>query len=412
MRRPGAEPFTFRGQEAPGSSHGEEWPRHRSGKANDNFYQWMYNGSMKQTMLLKLAPTTEQHQALLETMHAFNEAANYVTGVAFAEKTANKFELQKLVYGELRTTYKLAAQLAIRCISKASEAYKRDKSIQPHFKPEGAVVYDPRIMNFKGIDTVSLLTLAGRALVPFRFGAYQQSRMDAIKGQADLLYRHGIFYLAVTLEVPTPTPGEVADTLGVDLGIVNLATDSTGETFSGEAVEHNRKWHHALRQRLQKHGTKSAKKHLKKLSGKEARFKKNTNHVISKRIVQKARVNQQAIAIEELRHIRQRTERTVRYSQRARHSSWSFRQLRHFLSYKAALAGVPLHTVDPRDTSRTCSVCGHCAKENRKSQASFVCQACGYTDNADRNAAINISRAAVMQPIVAPENQRNNRWSG
>ncbi len=367
---------------------------------------------MKQTMLLKLAPTPEQAQALLDTMHAFNEAANYVASVAFAEKTANKFALQKLVYGELRTTYKLAAQLAIRCISKASEAYKRNKSVKPTFRPEGAIVYDERILNVKGIDTVSLLTISGRVLVPFRFGAYQQSRMDAIKGQADLLYRKGVFYLAVTLEVPMPTTDEVTGTLGVDLGMVNLATDSDGETFSGEAIEKNRKRHHALRQRLQKQGTKSAKKHLKKLSGKEARFKKNTNHVISKRIVQKAKAKKQALAIEELRHIRQRTERTVRHSQRARHSSWTFGQLRQFLSYKAALAGVPLHTVDPRNTSRTCSVCGHCAKENRKSQASFVCQACGYTDNADRNAAINISRAAVMQPIVGPENCRNNRQFG
>src|SRR5207248_10929523 len=106
---------------------------------------------MKQTMLLKLTPTEEQYYALLDTMHAFNEAANYVASIAFAEKTANKFALQKIVYGELRTTYKLAAQLAIRCISKASEAYKRDKSIQPAFKPEGALVYDERVMSMKGL---------------------------------------------------------------------------------------------------------------------------------------------------------------------------------------------------------------------------------------------------------------------
>src|SRR6266516_856179 len=119
---------------------------------------------MKQTMLLKLNPTKEQHHALLETMHQFNAAANYVASIAFAEKTANKFELQKLVYGELRTTYKLAAQLAIRAISKASEAYKRDKSIQPTFQPEGALVYDERVMSFKGLLTVSLLTIQGRVL--------------------------------------------------------------------------------------------------------------------------------------------------------------------------------------------------------------------------------------------------------
>jgi len=356
---------------------------------------------MKQTMLLKLAPTEEQHHALLETMHAFNAGAKYVAGVTSAEKTANKFALQKLVYGELRSTYKLPAQLAIRAISKASEAYKRDKSIKPTFRPEGALVYDQRVMAFKGLNTVSLTTLCGRVLVPFRVGGYQEARMGRIKGQADLLYRNGVFYLAVTLDMPEPPPDTPDGTLGIDLGIINLATDSEGESFSGEAVEKNRKRHHALRQRLQKRGTKSAKRHLKKLSGQEARFKRNTNHVISKRIVQKAKANGQGIAIEDLRHIRTRTDRSVRKSQRSRHSSWSFGQLRLFLSYKAALAGVPLHTVDPRHTSRTCSACGHCAKANRKSQASFCCVQCGYSCNADRNAALNISRAAVMQPLAS-----------
>jgi putative transposase len=99
---------------------------------------------------------------------------------------------------------------------------------------------------------VSLLTLAGRVLIPFVMGSYQESRVDAIKGQADLLYRNGTFYLAVTLEVPTPEPQETGAPLGVDLGIVNLATDSEGESFSGELVERNRKRHTALRQRLQR----------------------------------------------------------------------------------------------------------------------------------------------------------------
>ncbi|HYU71712.1 MAG TPA: transposase [Ktedonobacteraceae bacterium] len=352
-------------------------------------------------MLVKLVPTEAQHHALLETMHAFNKAADHVASVAWASKTANKFALQKLVYSELRSTYKLPAQLAIRCISKASEAYKRDKSIQPTFRPEGAIIYDPRVMAFKGIETVSLLTLSGRVLVPLLFGAYQQARMDAIQGQADLIYRKGIFSLAVTLDIPTPPPDAVTDTLGVDLGIINLATDSQGETFSGQLVEQNRKRHHGLRQRLQKRGTKSAKRHLKKLSGREARFKKNTNHVISKRMVAKAKANGQGIALEELRHIRKRTDSTVRRSQRSRHSSWSFGQLRFFLSYKAALAGIPLHTVNPRNTSRTCPACGHCAKANRKSQASFCCVECGLSMNADIVGALNISRASVMEPLVA-----------
>jgi putative transposase len=355
---------------------------------------------MKQTMLLKLAPSPEQYQALLETMHAFNDACNAIAQVAFDNQLANKFKLQKLVYADTRKTYKLSSQLAIRAISKTADTYKRDKSIKPTFRREGAITYDERVMSFKGLAEVSLLTLSGRVLVPFRVGGYQQARLDTIKGQADLILRSGVFYLAVTLDVPTPEPVETTETLGVDLGIVNIATDSTGETFSGKAIEHNRQRMQALRQRLQKRGTKSAKRHLKKLSGKEHRFKTNTNHVISKHLVQKAKANGQAIAIEELRHIRSRTEKRLRHSQRSRHSSWSFAQLRFFLSYKAALAGVPLRIVDPRNTSRTCSQCGHCAKENRKSQASFKCVQCGHTDNADRNAAINISRAEVKQPLV------------
>src|SRR5260370_39318886 len=157
---------------------------------NDNISQTRYTQTMKQTMLLKLAPTENQHQALLDTMHTFNAACNYIAQQAFEAQVANKFELQKMTYGELRTTYHLSAQLAIRAISKTSDVYKRDKSIKPTFRRLGAIVYDERVMSFTGIDTVSLLTLSGRGLVPFRFGAYQQSQMSAMKGQADLIYRN------------------------------------------------------------------------------------------------------------------------------------------------------------------------------------------------------------------------------
>lgn len=355
---------------------------------------------MKQTMLLKLVPTPEQAAALLDTLHAVNAACNYAGQVAFQTTTSNKFELQKLVYGPLRVDYHLPAQLAIRAISKTVEAYKRDKRIQPTFKPEGAIAYDARVMAFKSLTTVSLLTLQGRILVSFRVGGCQRARMEAIQGQADLIYRKGRWYLAVTLDVPTP-PAEPADggTLGVDLGIVNLATDSDGETFSGAAIERTRQKMGTLKAALQRRGTKSAKRHLKKLSGREARFRRDANHRISKHIVAKAKRTHKRIALEDLRHIRSRTERTVKKSQRQRHSAWAFSQLRVFIAYKAALAGVPMHFVDPRDTSRICSACGHCEQANRKSQAEFVCRSCGFAAPADRNAAVNISRAAPSDSL-------------
>jgi IS605 OrfB family transposase len=255
-------------------------------------------------------------------------------------------------------------------------------------------------MSFKGLLTVSLLTLQGRALISFQMGAYQQARMDAIQGQADLLYRDGVFSLAMTIDRPAPPAKQPNGTLGGDLGTVNLATDSDSATFSGAQIEQVRQRMLKLRAALQKRNTKSAKRPLKRLRRRERRFHTNTNHVISKKLVAKARATKRGIAMEDVRPIRQRTDGTVSKSQRHRQASWSFAQLRTFIEYKAYLAGVCLHLVDPRHTSRTCSVCGYCDKAHRKSQAAFVCQSCGCAAPADYNAALNISRAEVKQPIV------------
>src|SRR5215471_8347391 len=192
-----------------------------------------YPESMKQTLLVKLAPDAEQHAALLRTMEAFNDACNWMAGIAFEEQCANKIELQKLVYYEARDRFGLASQMAIRAISKVVEAYKRDKSVRPSFRRHGAMTYDQRVLAFKGLDHVSMLTLDGRILVPMRFQDYFEARRDRIRGQADLLYRDGTFYLAVTLDAPEPAPDEADDFLGLDLGIVNLATDSDGDVYSG-----------------------------------------------------------------------------------------------------------------------------------------------------------------------------------
>ena len=93
---------------------------------------------------------------------------------------------------------------------------------------------------------------------------------------------------------------------------------------------------------------------------------------------------------------------TVRKAQRERFGKWAFDQLRNFIEYKAQLVGVPVIPVNPKNTSRRCSHCGHIAKANRKSQSEFVCIHCGFSLNADENAAKNISfLAEVKQPIVA-----------
>jgi IS605 OrfB family transposase len=187
--------------------------------------------------------------------------------------------------------------------------------------------------------------------------------------------------------------------LGVDLGVVNIAADSDGNTHTSEPIERNREKHQRLRNQLQKRQTDSARRKLKKLTGKQARFQRNTNHVISKRLVAQAERTNRAIALEDLTGIRART-RVKGKQQRARRSNWSFAQLRDFVTYKARRAGIPVKLIDPAYTSQRCSACGHIERANRKSQSEFSCCVCGHTDHADVNAAQNIAWAAFNQPIV------------
>jgi predicted transposase len=177
---------------------------------------------MKQTLLVKLAPTPEQHAALLRTLETFNAACNDIARTVFIQRSANKVEPQKLVYYDIRERFGLSAQMCIRAIAKVAEAYKRDRTILPRFRPHGAMTYDERILSFPRVDRASLLTLDGRIELPFRFGAYQEARLNRIRGQADLLYRNGTFYLACTVDAPEPTPNEASEFLGVDLGVLIL----------------------------------------------------------------------------------------------------------------------------------------------------------------------------------------------
>jgi putative transposase len=163
--------------------------------------------------------------------------------------------------------------------------------------------------------------------------------------------------------------------------------------------------YHLRRQRLQKVGTKNAKRRLRQMRRRESRFQQDTNHRISKRLVQKAAVSCKALALEDLSGIRERT--TVRHELRYARHSWAFFQLRQCVAYKAAAAGVAVHLVNLRDTSRTCSHCGHCEKANRQSQAEFSCRnpECGFITNADWNAALNIARKAEAQAQWAAVNR-------
>jgi putative transposase len=341
-------------------------------------------------MQLKPLPTTEQADALLRTMERFNAACDALAVVAFANRCANKVELQKLAYHDIRRDFGLGAQMTVRAIAKVVEVYKRDKDIQPTFRPHGAIVYDQRILSWKGSDRVSILTNDGRQIMPWVCGAYQHAQRDRVRGQADLIYRDGKFFLYVTIDVGDVPEGNPVEYLGVDLGRRNIAADNDGETFCGAHNASLRRRHARLRRKLQRKGTKSAKRLLRARRRKEARFASDLNHRISNQIVRKAKDTGRGIAVEDLLHIRTRT--TVRKPQRRAHHSWAFAQLRSFLTYKSALTGIPLVAVDPRNTSRTCPECGCIDKKNRPTRDRFQCIECGHAGPSDTTAARNISR--------------------
>lgn len=356
---------------------------------------------MKQTLLIKLAPTEIQFKLLKETMEAFNKACNSISETAFQTKTFNNWQLHHLVYYNIRERFKLSAQMTVRAISEVADAYKINKATKATFKPHGAMVYDQRILSWKGLEAVSILTLEGRQKIPILIGAYQEARMDKIRGQADLILRNNAFYLAATIEVPATEPFTPKDFLGVDVGVKNIATDGDGERWVGKEINGIRSRYAKIRSKLQAKGTKSAKRLLKKRSQKEHRFVTAVNHTISKRIVQKAKDTLRGIALENLRGIRRRV--TVKGSgQRRIIHSWSFNQLQSFIKYKAKIAGVPVAFINPKNTSRTCPNCGYVAKTNRKGE-SFHCGKCGFAGHADHVAAVNIGRVVVNRPYVSKD---------
>lgn len=353
---------------------------------------------MKLTVKVKLLPKLVEKQSLLKTMERFNDACNYISEVAFKNKQYGRVTLHRLTYYDVRDRFNLSAQFAVRAIGKVSESYRAEKKKLHKFKRYSAVIYDEKLLSFRNLSIASILTVDGRYKIPIIFGEYAKLGQHRILGQADLIFMKGKFFLCLVIDLSDGTSIEPTEYLGVDFGIVNLATDSTGETFRGDTVDAARQRFTKLKKRLQSRGTKSAKRHLKRLSGKERRFKRDNNHIIAKKLVRKAKGTLNAIALEDLKGFRA----TVGKAFRERFGKWSFDELRRFVEYKARIEGIPVVAIDPRNTSRTCSRCGHCEKANRVSQSEFTCRQCGFSTNADFNAAVNIAaRAAVSRPIVS-----------
>lgn len=367
---------------------------------------------MKLIVNLKLKTLDSQHTALLETMKEANKACDWISQRAFERKIFKQFNLHKIVYHDCRKEFNLTAQLVVRMISKVADSYKTDQKVQRRFRELGAITYDDRIIRFKINDIVSIWTTKGRLNIPFVCGGHQRNLLPFRKGEVDLMTRRGEFYLNAVCDVPEDNPIIPVDIIGVDFGVCEIATDSTGESFSGKDVEAVRQKHFYQRQLLQHKASAQSKdgkrprnihKLLKRKGKKESNFKKLTNHVISKKLVEKAKALNSGIAIEDLKHIRKRIEKRFRRTQRSRISGWSFFDLRAKIEYKSKLSGVPIYFVDPRNTSRECSQCGYTDKANRKTQSEFVCIGCHFSINADFNASKIIRSRAIVNLLQSSE---------
>ena len=340
---------------------------------------------MKLTLKIKLLPTDEQANLLLDTMKEANTVCNAISDVAWQEKIFNNFRLHHKVYHSYKATFNLSSQMLIRQIAKVADAYKLDKKVKRQFKPLGGIAYDSRIMTYKPNNIVSLWCIGGRQKISFV--CHNPKYLPYIKGEADLVYKKGKFYLFQTIDVPEEDVEDVEEFIGVDMGLLEIASLSNGKNFSSKKLNDYREKRQKVRSSLQSKGTKGSKKVLKRLSGKERTTSTIINHTISKQIVQLAKSEGKGIAIEDLKGIRFSASKKGKKF-RTRVGKWNFNQLRSFLTYKCLLNGVKLVVVPPAYTSKTCHNCLHMGNRQGKK---FTCSNCNSVFDADENAAKNIA---------------------
>ncbi|WP_225991539.1 RNA-guided endonuclease InsQ/TnpB family protein [Actinomadura montaniterrae] len=373
---------------------------------------------MKLVVQMKLLPTPEQAAALHATLRTCNALANRISGQAYEKKMFSRAGLQKLVYAELKAAG-LSAQPALHVIRKTADAYttlrsqiaagllggenskrrRKAESKPVAFRLDAAQPFDDRCLSWQmDAGTVSIWTVHGRMQRIAFTGRPSQLKVLAEhrKGESDLVHRDGMWFLYATCEVDAaPLNTDPVDWIGVDRGIVNLATTCDGANYQGRDLSRYRRAQARRRAELQRKkaaGSRSAARRLTRRKAREGRHAANINHKIAKQIVADAQRTGRGIALEELSGIRGRVR--LRRHQRVTLSTWPFHQLGTYIAYKAERAGVPVLQVDPAYTSQRCPRCGHVARGNRPDRDHFCCRRCGLAGPADHIAAVNVRQRA------------------
>lgn len=365
---------------------------------------------------MKLQPTPDQERILLETTRQHTECYNAVARYGWETDNKNGVELHKATYYDLRGQFPdLPAQLVISARMRATESLASAFALKKKRHPGGSrfwaktkdgskprnvscptstlspIRYDARSYRYdKTNQCVNLSTVEGRICVPVLMYDYAQKRIEQAMGfdSADLIVKDGIFFIHLVITLPVPEAKSEA-VVGVDFGETRPAVTSDNQFYGKRNWKGTERRYFRLKRRLQSKGTKSAKRHLKKLRKRVAQFRTDCDHIVSRRIVDSVEPGT-TIVVENLTEIRTNGKRRGA-AQRRQFHQWSFKRLRELLTYKAEAKGCQVMGIDPRHTSQTCSTCGYQHKSNRQSQAVFKCRSCGYQLNADLNGSRNIA---------------------
>jgi len=354
----------------------------------------------KKTICCKLITSKPIFAALQETSELFAQACNFVLEVALKEKTHNAIKLHHLCYQSIRKQTGLSANLTVRsirrvvaCLTKVKGKRKRPRKFVPK-----SIDYDARIFNYREIEeSVSLTTSKGRIRIPMQLGEHQR---EALKGKdpkaATVVQKGKDWYIHIVISYDS-IPFDGDGIMGVDLGINNIASTSTGLKFEGKSRQSFKNKRQSVRSSLQSKFTKGCKKVLKKISGYEKRRTRHENHVISKKLVEEAkRHNCGTIRMEQLKNIRTRTKTWSKHLNRMV-AGWSFYELQQFVVYKASALSINVEFVNPAYTSQTCH---QCLKLGSRKGERFKCTTCGSM-HADVNASHVIALGGA--PVNVPE---------
>lgn len=311
-------------------------------------------------------------------------------------ESVNRTRIQKDLYHQLREqepeSLSQFASIAIRAGAAAMKSWnsnnRRTKwKLNPHRKAK-SVPLDKRLFSIRGsLLTISTTKGSPRIRTSISVPEWFKGRYPNYECQAATLHisRRGKAYLKLICRVPIePNMSNRSQVVGIDRGLYKIAVTSKGDEYTGATVRSLRRKYRHNRATLQRKGTRSAKRRLRAMSGREKRFTLDTNHVISKQLANDLQVA--TYVLEDLANIRAgRHNRTMRKWL----GQWAFAQLEFMLRYKCEANGIEVVSVDPKYTSQTCNVCGYRDKHNRH-KGEFMCRKCGATDNADLNAAKNI----------------------